>query len=71
MSESGELTEIRILAPEEDSFCGKRLCVIVSLFRRIGEHISLELFYFFNIASSCSFIPQLNVVLGDKFYLVM
>ena len=25
--------------------------------RRIGEYISLELFYFVNLTSSCSFIP--------------
>ena len=27
------------------------------LFRRIGEYISLDLFYFVNLTSSCSLIP--------------
>ena len=48
------------LSPEEDNFLLKALvfhCFFV--FCRIGEYnISLDLFYFVNLTSSCSFIPH-------------
>ena len=36
-------------------FCRKHLCFL--LFCHLGESISLDLFYFVNLTSSCSFIP--------------
>ena len=45
--------------PDEDNFLSKALvfhCFIV--FRHIGEYISLDLFYFVNLTSSCSLIPH-------------
>ena len=53
------MLSINLLACEEGNFCQKRSSIIVSLFfHRIGEYISLNLFYFIKLTGSCSFIPQ-------------
>ena len=36
------------------------------MFRRIGEYISLNLFYFVNLTSSCSLIPRFYVYATDE-----
>ena len=54
---------IYLLAPEEDNFCRKRLCTVVSLcfgIRCFGGYIFLDLFYFVNLTSSCLHIPQIR-----------
>ena len=57
------LLPIDLLTPEEDNFLSKALvfhCFVV--FRRMGEHISLDLFYFVNLSCYCSLILQYSVV---------
>ena len=54
----GRCTVDYLLAPDKDNFLSKALvfhCFLV--FRRIGEYISLDLFRFVNITSSCLLIP--------------
>ena len=41
----------------------KRSCTALS--RRIGEYISIDLFYFVNLTRSCSLIPCSEVILGS------
>ena len=60
-----------LLAPEEEIFCRKHLCTIVFLvFRRIGEYISLNLFYFVSLTSSCFLVRRqlclLVLINGDN-----
>jgi len=44
---------------EEDNFCRKRLCTVVSVcFVALWGYISLDLFYSVNLTSSWSFIPK-------------
>ena len=44
---------------EEDNFCRKCLCTIVSLcFVALWGYISLDQFYFVDLTSSCSLIPK-------------
>ena len=50
------LSSVYLLAPEEEFFCVWKALVYYCclVFRRIGEYISLHLFYFVNLTSSCS-----------------
>ena len=55
--------------PEEDNFLSKTLvfhCFLV--FCRIGEYISLDLFYFVNLTGSCSLIPCILPVNTVPYY---
>ena len=55
------LFSVSLLRPEEDNFLSKVLvCYCFLVFRRIGEYVSLDLFYFVNLTSSCSLIPGLR-----------
>ena len=63
---------VTLLAPEENIFLLKVpvYCCFLA-FRRIGEYISLDLFYFVNLTSSCSLIETIiklegKVGDGDK-----
>ena len=52
------LFSIYVLTPDEDSL-SKALVFnqLLLVFRRIGKYISLELFFFVTLTSSCSLIP--------------
>ena len=54
------LLSINLLAPEDDSLSKAPVYYCFLLFHRIGEFISLDVFYFVNLTSSCSLIPQKN-----------
>ena len=55
----GRCTVDYLLAPDKDNFLSKALVFHRFLvFHHIGENISLDLFYFVNLTSSCSLIPQ-------------
>ena len=61
------LLSVALLIPEEDNFLSKALvycCFLV--FRRIGEYISLEMFYFVSLTSICSLIPPKTTTTVNK-----
>ena len=43
------------------TFCRKRLCLIVPCVSSYRWAVSLELFYFVNLTSSCSLIPRIHL----------
>ena len=51
------------LTPDGDLVSKALVFFIFFMCRRIGEYISLELFCFVNLTSSCSFIPLGNKVI--------
>ena len=56
------LSSVSLLTPEEDHFCRKRLYTTVSLCFVALVSSNLDLFYFVNLTSSCSFIPRIMCV---------
>ena len=56
------LLSIHLLAPEDDNLPKALAQYCFLVFRRIGEYIFLDLFCFVNLTSTCSLIPQTNLV---------
>ena len=56
------LLSIYLLAPEKDFLLLSKALVSYCflVFRRTGEYIFLDLFYFVNFTSSCSLIPPIS-----------